>query len=70
VLARLLGAGEPPPVLLGALVSHFRRLLRVASGAEIAAPPFVRRSSRRRRSATAVRGCARRSARCTKPIWR
>jgi DNA polymerase III subunit delta len=43
VLARLLGAGAPPPVLLGALVSHFRRLLRVASGAEVAAPPFVRR---------------------------
>jgi len=43
VLARLLGAGEPPPVLLGALVSHFRRLLRVASGAEVAAPPFVRK---------------------------
>jgi DNA polymerase III subunit delta len=43
VLARLLGAGEPPPVLLGALVSHFRRLLRVASGAEIAGPPFVRK---------------------------
>jgi DNA polymerase-3 subunit delta len=43
VLARLLGAGEPSPVLLGALVSHFRRLLRVASGAEVAAPPFVRK---------------------------
>jgi DNA polymerase-3 subunit delta len=43
VLARLIGAGEPPPVLLGALVSHFRRLLRVAGGAEIAAPPFVKK---------------------------
>jgi DNA polymerase-3 subunit delta len=43
VLTRLLGAGEPPPVLLGALVSHFRRLLRVASGAEIAGPPFVKK---------------------------
>jgi DNA polymerase-3 subunit delta len=43
VLARLLGAGEPPPVLLGALVSHFRRLLRTASGAEVAGPPFVRK---------------------------
>jgi len=43
VLARLLGAGEPPPVLLGALVSHFRRLLRTSSGEEIAAPPFVRK---------------------------
>ncbi len=43
VLARLLGAGEAPPVLLGALASHFRRLLRVASGAEVAGPPFVRK---------------------------
>jgi DNA polymerase III subunit delta len=43
VLARLLGAGEPPPLLLGALVSHFRRLLRVAAGGEIAGPPFVRK---------------------------
>jgi DNA polymerase-3 subunit delta len=43
VLARQIGAGEPPPVLLGALVSHFRRLLRVASGGEVAGPPFVRR---------------------------
>ena len=43
VLARLLGAGEVPPVLLGALASHFRRLLRTASGAEVPAPPFVRR---------------------------
>jgi len=43
VLARLLSSGEAPPVLLGALVSHFRRLLRVASGADVAAPPFVRK---------------------------
>jgi DNA polymerase-3 subunit delta len=43
VLARLLAAGEPPPVLLGALVSHFRRLLRAAAGGEIAGPPFVKK---------------------------
>jgi DNA polymerase III delta subunit len=30
-------------MLLGALVSHFRRLLRTAVGEEIAAPPFVRK---------------------------
>ena len=59
VLARLLGAGEPPPVLLGALVSHFRRLLRVASGAEIPAPPFVRKklaSQAKRYGAARLRG--------------
>jgi DNA polymerase-3 subunit delta len=58
VLARLLGAGAPPPVLLGALVSHFRRLLRVASGAEVAAPPFVRKklaSQAKRYGATRLR---------------
>jgi DNA polymerase III subunit delta len=43
VLARLLGAGEAAPVLLGALVSHFRRLLRVASGGDVAGPPFVKK---------------------------
>ena len=58
VLARLLGAGEPPPVLLGALVSHFRRLLRVAAGAEVTAPPFVRKklgSQAKRYGATRLR---------------
>jgi DNA polymerase III subunit delta len=43
LLARLLGAGEAPPVLLGALVSHFRRLLRVAAGADVPGPPFVKK---------------------------
>jgi DNA polymerase III delta subunit len=43
VLARLLGAGEAPPLLLGALVSHFRRLLRVAAGADVGGPPFVKK---------------------------
>ena len=43
VLGRLLAAGEAPPLLLGALVSHFRRLARTASGAEVPGPPFVRK---------------------------
>jgi DNA polymerase-3 subunit delta len=42
-LGRLLGAGAPAPVLLGSIVSHFRRLLRVADGASVAGPPFVQR---------------------------
>jgi DNA polymerase-3 subunit delta len=42
-LGRLLGAGAPAPVLLGSIVSHFRRLLRVADGANVAGPPFVQR---------------------------
>jgi DNA polymerase-3 subunit delta len=42
-LGRLLASGAPAPVLLASIVSHFRRLLRVAHGAEVAAPPFVRR---------------------------
>jgi len=42
-LARLLGAGAPPPVLLGSLVSHFRRLLRVAHGNAVPGPPFARK---------------------------
>jgi DNA polymerase-3 subunit delta len=43
VLGRLLSAGAPGPVVLGSLVSHFRRLLRVAHGAGVAGPPFVRK---------------------------
>lgn len=43
MLVRLLDAGTPPPVLLGTLASHFRRLLRVRTGGSVAAPPFVAR---------------------------
>lgn len=43
VLGRLLSAGAPGPVVLGSLVSHFRRLLRIAHGASVAGPPFVRK---------------------------
>ena len=47
MLARMLDAGTPPPVLLGTLASHFRRLLRVRSGGSVAAPPFVARKLER-----------------------
>jgi DNA polymerase-3 subunit delta len=40
-LSRLLASGAPPPVVLGALVSHFRRLLRIAGGERVPGPPFV-----------------------------
>jgi DNA polymerase-3 subunit delta len=43
LLARLLAAGTAPPLLLGSLASHFRRLLRLRSGGSVQAPPFVRR---------------------------
>lgn len=43
VLAKLLGGGAPPPVLLGSLASHFRRLLRLGSGGRVSGPPFVQR---------------------------
>jgi len=42
-LGRILRGGAPPPVVLGALVSHFRRLLRVRSGGSVPGPPFVQR---------------------------
>lgn len=41
ILRRLLDGGAPGPVVLGALASHFRRLLRVREGAAVAGPPFV-----------------------------
>jgi DNA polymerase-3 subunit delta len=43
VLAKLLRSGAPPPAVLGALVAHFRRLLRVSSGGPVSGPPFVLR---------------------------
>jgi DNA polymerase III subunit delta len=41
VLARVLVAGAAPPVVLGALAAHFRKLARVSSGGRVAGPPFV-----------------------------
>ena len=43
VLARLLAGGTAPPLVLGSLASHFRRLLRLRSGGSVQAPPFVLR---------------------------
>lgn len=41
ILARLLGQGSAPPAILGALASHFRRLVRVGHGERVGGPPFV-----------------------------
>jgi len=42
LLARLARGGAAPPLVLGALASHFRRLLRVRGGGSLGVPPFVR----------------------------
>jgi len=47
VLGKLLGAGAPPPVVLGALAQHFRRLVKVRDGARVPGPPFVVRKLER-----------------------
>ncbi len=41
LLARLLSQGVAPPAILGALASHFRRLVRVGQGDRVPGPPFV-----------------------------
>jgi DNA polymerase-3 subunit delta len=41
VLGRLLGSGAPPPVLLGSLIGHFRKLLRARHGGQLAGHPFA-----------------------------
>ena len=64
VLARLLAGGAAPPVLLGALASHFRRLLRLRSGGAVQAPPFVLRKLDRQ----AQRYGPRRLAACLRAI--
>jgi DNA polymerase III delta subunit len=47
VLSRLLAGGAAPPLVLGSLASHFRRLLRIRSGGSVAGPPFVVRKLER-----------------------
>ena len=42
MLARLARGGAAPPLVLGALASHFRRLARVRGGGNPGVPPFVR----------------------------
>lgn len=41
VMRRLRGQGAPPPVLLGALATHFRKLLRTRAGRPPAGHPFA-----------------------------
>lgn len=41
VLAKVLGAGAPAPVVLGALASHLRKLLRLRTGGTVAGHPFA-----------------------------
>ena len=40
-LERMLSAGAPPPVVLGTLAQHFRKLARISGGGAVAGPPFV-----------------------------
>jgi len=42
LLARLARGGAAPPLVLGALASHFRRLVRLRGGGNLGVPPFVR----------------------------
>jgi DNA polymerase-3 subunit delta len=41
LLGKILAAGAVPPQVLGALATHFRKLLRLSSGGSVAGPPFV-----------------------------
>ena len=41
LLSRLISQGAAPPAILGALASHFRRLVRVGHGEAVGGPPFV-----------------------------
>jgi DNA polymerase-3 subunit delta len=41
ILAKILRAGSAAPLILGALASHFRKLLRLRSGGRAAGPPFA-----------------------------
>ena len=47
VLVRLDEAGTPPPLVLGALASHFRKLLRLRSGASVSGAAFALRKLRK-----------------------
>lgn len=41
MLGRMLSQGAAPPAVLGALASHFRKLVRVGHGEAVGGPPFV-----------------------------
>ncbi len=66
LLARLLAQGAAPPAILGALASHFRRLVRVGEGERVPGPPFVVRKLEQQ----ARRYPARRLVTCLRAIHR
>ncbi len=66
LLSRLLAQGSAPPAILGALASHFRRLVRVGHGESVAGPPFVVRKLEQQ----ARRYPARRLVTCLRAIHR
>jgi DNA polymerase-3 subunit delta len=62
LLGRILSAGAPPPVVLGSLANHFRRLARTRAGQAPGGPPFVVRkldSQSRRYTAARLLACLR-----------
>jgi DNA polymerase-3 subunit delta len=61
-MVRLLRTGAPEPLLLGALASHFRKLLRLRAGGSVGGPPFVVRKLKgqaQRYSRARLLGCLR-----------
>jgi len=66
LLARMLNHGAAAPAILGALASHFRKLVRVGHGESIGGPPFVVRKLEQQ----ARRYSARRLVVCLRAIHR
>ena len=66
LLSRLIAQGAAPPAILGALASHFRRLVRVGHGDSVGGPPFVVRKLEQQ----ARRYTARRLVTCLRAIHR
>jgi DNA polymerase-3 subunit delta len=66
VLARVLSQGSPAPAILGALASHFRKLVRAGHGEPVAGAPFVVRKLEQQ----ARRFPARRLVACLRAIHR
>ena len=66
MLSRLISQGAAPPAILGALASHFRRLVRAGHGESVSGPPFVVRKLEQQ----ARRYSARRLVSCLRAIHR